>query len=56
MGTRRLSLREKLTIRPAPRCDCDDLCYFCEDFGHSACWRRVALWRRIWILWQERKA
>lgn len=47
------SLRHKLSYRGPLECGCENECAYCRDYGHSACWRKVALWRRLWILWRE---
>jgi hypothetical protein len=49
-----MGLRWQLKYRTAKECDCEGGCYQCNEFGHSDCWQRVALWRRLLILWKER--
>lgn len=45
-----------MELRYADECGCEDQCAYCQEHGHSACWREVAVWRRLWILWKERHA
>lgn len=49
-------LRWKLKYRKPSECDCDGICYHCNEYGHSDCWQRCSLWRRLWVIfWLDRR-